>query len=258
MQVLPSHSALPSGTNPSRPVAARRFTAAKLLLPLAAALFLALFSVSMVMNLQASSRMDQLEVASTTVAVQMDQLEDASTAVAVQMDQAMAQTKKMEEENAVLVERLDQLPADGKELVDTVQQIRAASFLMAHPDTQPMILEPPSGTGNSNGVLLVGEGGSGKTQLLRRLRGEGFELQSESTHGIEVRELLLEHPSKPDVEMVLNCWDFGGQQIYHAIHQFFLTKNSLYILLDDTAKDHKLVTDEGFRYWLEIIELLSD
>ena len=90
----------------------------------------------------------------------MDQLEETSTAVAVQMDRAMAQTKKMEEENAVLVERLNQLPADGKELVDTVQQIRAASFLMAHPDTQPMILEPPSGTGNSNGVLLVGDGGS--------------------------------------------------------------------------------------------------
>ncbi len=146
MQVLPSQSALPSGTNPSRPVAARRFTAAKLLLPLAAALVLGLFSVPMVMNLQASSRMDRLEV--------------ASTAVAVQMDQAMAQTKKMEEENAVLMERLNQLPPNESELVDTVQEIRAASFLMAHPDTQPMILEPPSGTGDSNGVLLVGDGGS--------------------------------------------------------------------------------------------------
>ena len=27
-------------------------------------------------------------------------------------------------------------------------------------------------------------------------------------------------------------WDFGGQQIYHATHQFFLTKSSLYVLVE--------------------------
>src|SRR5688572_5252410 len=56
----------------------------------------------------------------------------------------------------------------------------------------------------------------------------------------------------------LNVWDFGGQQIYHATHQFFLTRRSLYLLLDDTRKDHKSVSDEGFKYWLELIDLLGD
>ena len=56
----------------------------------------------------------------------------------------------------------------------------------------------------------------------------------------------------------MNVWDFGGQQIYHATHQFFLTRSSLYVLLDDTRKDHKSANDEGFKYWLEAIELLSD
>ena len=146
MQVLPPQGMLPSVTDLPRPVSDRRFNPAKLLLPLAAALLLGLFSVSMVMNLQASGRMDQLE--------------EASTAVAVKLDQTLAETKRMEMETAGVMERLNQLSPDSSDLVNTVQQIRAASFLMAHPDTQPMILEPPSGIGDSNGVLLVGEGGS--------------------------------------------------------------------------------------------------
>jgi hypothetical protein len=51
----------------------------------------------------------------------------------------------------------------------------------------------------------------------------------------------------------INIWDFGGQEIYHATHQFFLTKRSLYALVADTRKD-----DTDFYYWLNIVELLSD
>ena len=56
----------------------------------------------------------------------------------------------------------------------------------------------------------------------------------------------------------LNVWDFGGQQIYHATHQFFLTKSSLYVLVDDTKKDDKSIHDEGFKFWLESVETLCD
>ena len=146
MQDLPSNSFLPSGVGPTTPATVRRFSSAKLVLPLAAALVLGLFSVSMVMNLHASGRMDQLE--------------EAGTAVAIQLDQTMAETKRMEEENAILAERLNKLPPDGNELIEAVNQLQAASYLVARPDTMPMILEPPNGTGDSNGVLLVGDGGS--------------------------------------------------------------------------------------------------
>jgi internalin A len=43
-----------------------------------------------------------------------------------------------------------------------------------------------------------------------------------------------------------------------ATHQFFLTRRSLYLLLDDTRKNHKSVSDEGFKHWLELIELFGD
>jgi len=51
----------------------------------------------------------------------------------------------------------------------------------------------------------------------------------------------------------MNIWDFGGQEIYHTTHQFFLTKRSLYILVADTRKE-----DTDFYYWLNIAELLSN
>ena len=48
-----------------------------------------------------------------------------------------------------------------------------------------------------------------------------------------IEELKLSHPKEDGVEMILNCWDFGGQQIYHATHQFFLTNRSLFVLVWD-------------------------
>lgn len=50
----------------------------------------------------------------------------------------------------------------------------------------------------------------------------------------------------------MNIWDFGGQEIYHATHQFFLTRRSLYILVADDRKE-----DTNFDYWLRVVELLS-
>ena len=50
---------------------------------------------------------------------------------------------------------------------------------------------------------------------------------------------------------------FWREQIYHATHQFFLTQRSLYVLLDDTRKDYKSVSDEGFKYWLDLIDVFG-
>jgi small GTP-binding protein len=82
-------------------------------------------------------------------------------------------------------------------------------------------------------LLLVGEGGVGKTSLLKRLLGEGFDSEEDTTHGISVEKLETLHPSQKDVTMQLNTWDFGGQQIYHATHQFFLTNRALFVLVWD-------------------------
>ena len=107
-------------------------------------------------------------------------------------------------------------------------------------------------------MLIVGEGGAGKTSLLRRLYQTEKPLpkENETTKGIAIHR--HEFPLLNERRFRLNVWDFGGQEIYKHTHQFFLTKRSLYVLLDDTRKDHKTVHDEGFQYWLEVVDLLSD
>jgi len=106
-------------------------------------------------------------------------------------------------------------------------------------------------------MLILGEGGAGKTSLLRRLYQRDLPLpaESESTKGISIYRHTF--PLKNGRTFRLNVWDFGGQEIYHATHQFFLTHRSLYVLVDDTRKDHKSVSDEGFKYWLELIDVFG-
>jgi internalin A len=46
-------------------------------------------------------------------------------------------------------------------------------------------------------------------------------------------------------------WDFGGQEIMHATHQFFLTKQSIYLLVLDS----RLTQEENrVEYWLKLIQ----
>jgi len=107
-------------------------------------------------------------------------------------------------------------------------------------------------------LLIVGEGGAGKTSLLRRLFLPDMDLPPEeaTTRGIDIHR--HEFPMPNGRTFRLNTWDFGGQQIYHATHQFFLTKRSLYVLVDDTRSDNRSIHDEGFRFWLEVVETLSE
>ena len=101
-------------------------------------------------------------------------------------------------------------------------------------------------------LLILGEGGAGKTTLARKLLNSNYILREEtSTAGVDV--LRWRFPIEGDRQFTANIWDFGGQEIYHATHQFFLTRRSLYILVADTRKD-----DTDFYYWLNIAELLSD
>ncbi|MCP4154182.1 MAG: hypothetical protein GY757_41030, partial [bacterium] len=65
------------------------------------------------------------------------------------------------------------------------------------------------------------------------------------THGININTMEI---TQKNSKIKIRLWDFGGQEIMHATHQFFLSKRSLYILVLDGRKDEKT------EYWLNHIK----
>ncbi|HEY4759978.1 MAG TPA: COR domain-containing protein, partial [Thermoguttaceae bacterium] len=74
-----------------------------------------------------------------------------------------------------------------------------------------------------------------------------------TTHGVDVVPWKFKHPDYPDdieKDITLNIWDFEGQEITHQSHQFFLTKQALYLLVF-RCRDQFLM--ERAEYWLDTI-----
>lgn len=77
-------------------------------------------------------------------------------------------------------------------------------------------------------LIIVGEGESGKTTLAWKIKDIDSvlpEIGNDRTRGIDIHTIEINniHPTKKPFQ--IHVWDFGGQEIYHATHQFFLTKD---------------------------------
>ncbi len=107
---------------------------------------------------------------------------------------------------------------------------------------------------NEAKILLVGQGGVGKTSLVNRLVRDKYDPHEEKTEGIAIERWELPGQGADGDEpepICLNIWDFGGQEIMHATHQFFLTKRSLYLVLIDARQGE---IEGNIHYWLRIIQ----
>ncbi|WPD22899.1 MAG: COR domain-containing protein [Candidatus Electrothrix scaldis] len=109
-------------------------------------------------------------------------------------------------------------------------------FVSLKEDVQPL---------NEVKVILIGDGAAGKTSLVKRLFGEKFDHCEATTHGINIHNWQVQAGDKA---IKVNLWDFGGQEIMHATHQFFLSRRSLYVLVVDGRRD------ERPEYWLRHVE----
>lgn len=102
---------------------------------------------------------------------------------------------------------------------------------------------------NEAKITFVGEGAGGKTSLIKQLLYKAFDANEPVTHGIQIQKHT--HIIN-DTEVRVRYWDFGGQDILHATHQFFLTKRCIYVLVLDSRRDEKA------EYWLKHIQNFGD
>ncbi|TFI53037.1 GTP-binding protein [Mastigocladus laminosus UU774] len=121
---------------------------------------------------------------------------------------------------------------DSKEILNYLRQISIS-------ETRPL---------HEAKLLLVGQGSVGKTSLIERLIRNNYDKNQSQTDGLNVETWNVQVNSK---DIRLNVWDFGGQEIYHATHQFFLTKRSLYLLVCNCRTSEE---ENRIEYWLKLIE----
>lgn len=106
-------------------------------------------------------------------------------------------------------------------------------------------------------MIIVGDARAGKTSLRYKLYSPMASLPGEdkSTRGIDIQSLEYDdfHDKNERIQkFIYNVWDFGGQHIYWATHQFFLTNRSLYVLVLDSEKT---TPDFNINYWLQAVEI---
>ncbi|EMI55076.1 leucine-rich repeat domain-containing protein [Rhodopirellula sallentina] len=106
-------------------------------------------------------------------------------------------------------------------------------------------------------MLLIGEGGVGKTSLVEALLGKEFVDGRKTTHGIELKQLVLDHPDDVDddgnaTSISLNTWDFGGQKVYRVTHQFFYSPRALYVIVWEARRG---VENSRVEEWLRHIKM---
>ncbi len=127
--------------------------------------------------------------------------------------------------------------------------------LQKHKDTDSL---------NEVKMIVIGEDRAGKSSIVEALSNPAYQFHhKETTQGINIIEWKIDAKEIKELEtsnslkykeLNVNIWDFGGQEIYHATHQFFLTRHSVYLLVFEARRDIRHV---DFYYWLNIIKVLS-
>lgn len=107
-------------------------------------------------------------------------------------------------------------------------------------------------------LFFLGNGRVGKTQLARALQELPFEENADSTHGIVVSSTTLTQKGET---LPLKLWDFGGQDLYHGTHAWFMQSRALALLAwcpeaeNSGTHEHNgmVFRNEPLAYWLEFL-----
>ena len=99
-------------------------------------------------------------------------------------------------------------------------------------------------------VVFLGDGEAGKSHVVQRLMRGGAKIEDfdgDATPGIAIHHNTVK---LPDRTVKVHYWDFGGQEILHAMHRIFLTQRTVYVVVLNARNDTQ---DQRARFWLRYI-----
>ena len=108
--------------------------AARFILPVAAAIMVGLFTAVVVMNVRLSGRTDSMQQDNATLTVRTDSLQ---------------------RENATLTAQVALSTEEDAKIAEDLRLVRLTNYWLANPAVQSVQLSPPTGDGNSRGILLM-------------------------------------------------------------------------------------------------------
>lgn len=107
-------------------------------------------------------------------------------------------------------------------------------------------------------IIFLGDGGAGKTFTINRFLKDGVPepaspkpneaYSNGQTHGVKPYDYQTDVDGSP---FIIHLWDFGGQEMLHAMHRCFLTENTVYVLMVSTRDSEHT---RRLRYWLHCIQ----
>ena len=102
---------------------------------------------------------------------------------------------------------------------------------------------------NEAKVVFIGSGNVGKTSLVNMLVNNNFDSNQLKTEGIEINNWIIANKKQ---KINVHIWDFGGQEIMHATHKFFMTERSLYFIVVNSREEDRYGEKE-LDYWLKLV-----
>lgn len=96
-------------------------------------------------------------------------------------------------------------------------------------------------------IILAGDGGVGKSSLLKTKENGKFSYSSKITVGIDFTCLLVENNDHPISFLI---YDLGGQERFHFLHDAYLRGTKAAMVLYDVTRPRSF---ENITHWVELL-----
>ena len=155
------------------------------------------------------------------------------------------------EVGSIWIENEDFLIVNGGiQLTNTILATQPISLFMQPREFIQAYFDAPQISVNEGKVIFLGDGNVGKSYTIQRILHDGKPgiYDTDMTPGISINRFPVEQEGR---HFDIQFWDFGGQEVMHAMHRCFLTHRTCYVVM---VTDRQPDLDGRARYWLRNID----